>query len=186
MVIKGKINQKTVKKEIDYIIDIIKKYQNKWNKEKTVIINKNTIEDNTLIEIFKHNEDLGEINFIENLKELENNMLLINTDTFMKAATRINHLKTNFTINVFADYSQADLKQILKYYDINNKEYEPTQYNISDELLEAYEKYLYGDFDLTHISPELRKELTNFLQEKNQKTNITIVNSYTADKILKV
>ena len=182
MVKKGMINQKTVQYEIEYITSFLKRFKRKWERDTFILVNKNTIEDNAIIEIFKHNSDLGELKTVDTVV---NNVdsIISNTDNYLLTAVHSNQLKTNYTLNVFADYSEDDLKEILKYYDVDFSNFEKTNYEIEEAVIELYKKYIANELEIAKVKFDLRKKFLNFLKERNKKTNISIMNSYTANII---
>lgn len=176
------LNKNNVKNEIDYIVNYLKTYKNKWSRENFVIINNNTIEDNAIIEICKNNN--LQLNFIKTFEELDNNSILLNTDNYLMHNTKINYLKTNYTINIFIDYSEEDLKEILEYYKIDFSNFATANYGLDPELLAIYVDYMNGNYKLDSIAPENRKKLIKFLQEKNKNTNISLINSIHSKEII--
>ena len=180
MVKKGMINEKTVQSEIEYIIAFIKRYKRKWERNTFVLENKNTVEDNAIIEIFKHNTDLGELKTVENLTKINKNEIILNTDNYLLAAVHKNQPKTTYTLNIFVDYSEEDIKEILKFYKVDFSSFAKTNYDLEDAIVELYKKYISNELELAKVNLNLRKKFINFLKETNKKTNISIMNSYSA------
>lgn len=169
--------------EVDYIADFIAKYMLLWKRDTLSIIDKNTVEDKAFIEIYNHHKDkLGKLKLINDIKELDNNSILIDTDTTLLRETKLEYIKYNYTLNVFMDYSPEYIKAILNFYEIDTSKLLPTDYGMSEEVLNAFRKYLSNDLDIFSIDNNIRQQLIAFLRQRNQKTNKSIMNSYNLKK----
>ena len=165
--------------EVDYIADFIARYMLLWKRDTLSIIDKNTAEDRAFIEIYNHHKDkLGKLKFIKDIKELDNNSILIDTDTTLLRETKLGYIKYNYTLNIFIDYSPEYIEEILKFYKFDTSKLSPTNYGMSEEVLKAFRKYLSNDLDIFAIDNEIRQQLIAFLRQRNQKTNKSIMNSY--------
>lgn len=182
MVIEKQLEKMPIKEEIDYLIQVINNICFRWEKRKSklAIINKNTIEDLTFIEIYNHNKDKfrNELIIIKNLTELTDEMILINTDTYLLSQTKIHPIRINYTINIFIDYTQEYLYKICLIYGAKFSQCVPTDYGMRDEVLEALKQYLTGTLDITKLDLEVRKEFIAFLKERNTPVIKDIPNSY--------
>lgn len=165
--------------EVDYIADFISRYMTLWNRNTLSIVNKNTAEDKAFIEIYNHHkEKLGELKFIKDIKELDDNSILIDTDTLLLRETKLNYIKFNYTLNIFIDYSPEYVREILKFYKIDISELSLTDYGMNEDVLSAFRKYLSNELDIFSIDSNIRRQLIDFLKQRNQKTNKSIMNSY--------
>lgn len=165
--------------EVDYIADFIARYMLLWKRDTLSIINKNTAEDKAFIEIYNHHkEKLGELKFIKNINELDNNSILIDTDTILLRETKLNYIKFNYTLNIFIDYSPEYVREILKFYKVDISKLSSTDYGMNEEVLNAFRKYLSNELDIFSIDSDIRKQLIDFLKQRSQKTNKSIMNSY--------
>lgn len=177
--------------EIQHIVDFVNRYMKLWNKENLFIINNNTPEDKAFIEIYNHNKDkLGNLIIIEdnkdnNIKEYENT-IIIDTDTYLLRQTKLDYIKNNYTLNVFIDYSPEYIKEILSFYKIDLSTLEPTNYGLSEKLLNAFREYLNNTLDVFKMDNKLRLDLIRFLKKRNLKTNKNIINSYNLSQYNKV
>ena len=186
MTIEQQLELMPVEEEIKYILSLIKKYCINWNRNILALVNKETLEDEVFLQIYEHNKnyfkDIAELVLLDTIDDFyDQTMILINTDNIVLKETKFNELKTNYTLNIFSDYTAIYLQEILKYYKIE-KTLKPTNYNMDNDLVEIYEKYLDGTLDFFQMSSDLRKKLIAFLKKKNERTNINFVNSYTAIK----
>ena len=186
MTIEQQLELMPIEEEIKYILSLIKKYCINWNRNILALVNKETLEDEVFLQIYEHNKnyfkDIAELVLLDTIDDFyDQTMILINTDNIVLKETKFNELKTNYTLNIFSDYTAIYLQEILKYYKIE-KTLKPTNYNMDNDLVEIYEKYLDGTLDFFQMSSDLRKKLIAFLKKKNERTNINFVNSYTAIK----
>lgn len=181
MTIEEQLEKMPIKEEIDYLIQTINNICFRWNnRNKLTIINKNTIEDLAFIEIYNHNKDkfYNELVFIKDLTELTNEMILINTDTYLLSQTKLHPIRINYTINIFIDYTQEYLYKIYLIYGAKFSQCTPTNYGMREDVLEAFKQYLTGTLDITKLDFEVRKELMAFLRERNAPVIKDIPNSY--------
>lgn len=181
MIIEEQLEKMPIKEEIDYLIQTINNICFRWNnRNKLTIINKNTIEDLAFIEIYNHNKDKfhNELVFIKDLTELTNEMILINTDTYLLSQTKLHPIKINYTINIFIDYTQEYLYKICLIYGAKFSQCAQTDYGMREDMLEAFKQYLTGTLDITKLDFEVRKELMTFLRERNAPVIKDIPNSY--------
>lgn len=204
MLIKNDIKHMNIDAEIKHIVESLNLIIKKIGCNNLLLNNKNTLEDIAFLEIYKNNEQLinadllyvGERNnvfgekisyvgmdvdmLLKIFNDILNNKIvaIVNTDTlFLEKA---NENKINFNIEVFKDYSEDFLKEVVKKY--KNTNYNPSYCNLSEKSQEILNKYILHE-DIT--SNYTREELKNFSMELPSRavSKATIYNSITTNYI---
>ena len=204
MIIREDIKHMPIQDEIEHIVESLNKAIKKIKCSKLLFYNCNTVEDNTFLEIYKHNEkriaaDLLVMGYNEGV-EGENisyigdsvdimldifkfiltnkEVAIVNTDTLFteKAEQR----KINYNIEIFKDYTMNYLKEILKFYNCDRKITTPPVLN--EELRNILTDYI-ENVDLP--SKYTREQLKNFSMYLPSRavSNITLYNSITTNYI---